>query len=174
MKIATVATILSASLVTLLAVSATALLSDLGEPTADLRYEDIQSGWLLTMFCGPTLWSSLPTFPQDFASVLDSSAFAYICVCLVGLAGTAWRRPVMSRTAAAMLTLGLGFIPSVVGAAGLHDGSASPADAGAWASFMIMALLYAAVASLALATTDLPRPSWCPALRFSRTSALAA
>jgi len=165
---------LSASLTTLLALSATALLSDLGEPTADLRYEDIQAGWLLTMFCGPTLWSSLPTFPQDFSSVLDLSAFAYICVCLVVLAGTAWRRPVMSRTAAAMLTLGLGFIPSIVGAAVLQDGSASPAEAGAWASFMIMALLYAAVASLVLATTDLPKPIWCPALRICRTSPMAA
>jgi len=174
MKIATVVTVLSASLITLLAFSATALLSDLGEPTADLRYEDIQAGWLLTMFCGPTLWSSLPTFPQDFSSVLDPSAFAYICVCLVGLAVTAWRRPMMSRTTAAMLTLGLGIIPSTVGAAFLQDGSASPAEAGAWASFMIMALLYAAVASLILATTDLPKPIWCPALRFSRTSPLAA
>jgi hypothetical protein len=174
MKFATIVTILSASLIALLALTATAMLSDLGEPTDDLRYEDIEAGWLLTMFCGPTLWSKLPSFPQDLTTIVDLPAFAYVCACLLGVVVTGWRWPVTSRTGAAMLTLGLGILPSLVGAVVLQDRLAIPVTAGVCVSFMIMGLLYSAVVSLLLAISDLPNPTCCVALKFRRTSALCA
>ncbi len=174
MKIATVVTILMASLLMLLSLSATALLSDLGEPTADVRYEDLEAGWLLTMFCGPTLWSLIPSFPHDFAVIVNLSAFVYVCFCVAIIAVTSkgWRS--ISRTGAAMLTLGLGIVPSVLGAIVLQDGSASPEVAGSWLSFMLMGLLYSAAASLVLAISELPNPIRFPSLSLKQISPLPA
>ncbi len=156
----------------MLAVSATALVSDLGEPTADLRYEDLQAGLLLPMFCGPTLWSSLPSIPRDVTAIVDLAAFGYVGVCLVSVALMGWRWRMTSPTGAAMLTLGLGMFPSILGAVVLQDRLATPAVAGAWVSFMIVGLLYAALAALVLAISDLSNLACIPALKFKRTASL--
>ncbi len=174
MKVATLLTIFLASLLVLLTVTSTALLSDLSEPTADLRYEDLEAGWLLPMFCGPTLWSSFPTFPEEIAALADLSALGYVCFCLSVIVATGRRWRLTSRTGAAVLTLGLGILPSVLGAIVLQGGSASPTAVGAVVSFMIIGLLYCALASLVLAIADLPRPNCFAALGIKRTSPLSA
>jgi hypothetical protein len=174
MKITTVMTILWSSLVVVLTVSVTALLSELGEPLPDVRYEDLQAGWLLPIFCGPTLWSNLPSYPPAIAALIDVYGFAFLGVCLVSIGAVAWRRPVTSRTGAAMLTLTLGMVPSVAGAIVLRDGTASPDVVGSWASFMILSLLYSAIASVFLAISDLRKPEWLSVIRLRPGSQTAA
>jgi hypothetical protein len=174
MKISTIVTILSASLLLLLTISATALLSDLTEPTADVRYEDLQVGYLLPMFCGPTLWSRLPSVPYELNQLIDSRAFAYVAVGIVTVSLIGWRWRFISRTGAAVVTLGLGFLPCVLGAIVLRDGTASPVAVGAWAGFMILALMYSAATALLLAISDLHRPRSCLSKSLNRNSLLAA
>ncbi len=173
MKISTILTVVSSMLVVLLNLTSIRLLSDLSEPTPDLTYSDLESGWLLPMFCGPTLWSTFPSLPLELTAVWDLPAFLYVSCCLLFVAIPLILRYSVSFTTASAVLLPLGALPMVAGAIVLRGGSASPVEVGTWASFMIVGWLYAALASFALALVDLARsmPRSMPRLGTQKTFA---
>ncbi len=158
MKLVTIFILASSVLLSLVMVTATSVLSDLAEPTPDLQIDDLESGRLLPMFVGPTLWTAFPSAPMHAEAVVDvpSMLFMGAWLLLIVVPSLRWLR--VSWTVAAAMNLGAGLVAYAIGTFVLAFTSASPADVGGWVAFIIMSMLYAAAGSALLASFDVWRP----------------
>ena len=154
MKNMSVVTLVIAIFISSAMLNAISLLSDLEQPTTDIRMEDLTAGNLWGMFSGRTFWSSYPTVPRATNCLDVFSMF------LVGSLTAITSFTLRAKWRASLAVIGgaslcIGSVPYTIGWFALRSGSIDPTMVGGWLAVMICGVLYASLIAAVLATVDL-------------------
>jgi len=156
--LASIGTFILALVVVTVMLTAVSMLAALDSPTADLRIEDIESGNLVPMLVGNTLWSSYPGFPVNGSALIDYYAIAFASVvasaCVV-LHRSSLKCPPLFLAVGSMAA---GCIPYTIGAVVLRTTAHTPYESGVLVSLMILGVAYCACVSLVCSCLDLATP----------------
>ena len=157
MKPAQIAILSAAAFTLSLTLTTVSVLQNLTDTADDIRISDLETGNLVPLLCGPALWQQYPNVPHRVSGYfnLPSLLFLGMTVPLVRL--LLRRKAEVSLTGNALVSLGVGFLPALIGIVALRTGEQTPREVGAWLAFMTYGLLYASATATVFAAVDLAR-----------------